>query len=255
VVFYFVAYMNKILLNWLHWYCRCDYNNIVVNQEINTMSKLVVYDPVYGGLFLKSDQYDAVRRGVQEAVGEAVFKMGYSEFAPDGATKALRNAYKANGIEPVVPQGVITQIGVSETSDQMGNSYKKVRVTIKRESDELLLSIDFGSQGDVAKRLISKLANYQSGVGVKISAWAFLEHKENRTYVNHSVSIKTVEGQEVPAKQGLFAQAKESAENIIRVANFTDKKVIDALKKSEQEKLFLRELQEAAERLLAAPEA
>jgi len=56
----------------------------------------------------------------------------------------------------------------------------------------------------------------------------------------------------VPAKQGLFAQAKQNAETIIKVANFTDKKVIDALKKSEQEKLFLRELEETCARLLVA---
>jgi len=216
------------------------------------MSKLVVYDPVYGGLFLKSDKYDAVRRRVQETVGEAVFKLGYSEFASDGATKALRQAYKENGIESIVPQGVITRAGVFETSDHMGNSYKKVRVTLKRENDELLLSIDFGSQGDVAKRLISKLANYQPGVEVKISAWALLEPRDGRTFVNHSVSMKTPDGQEVPAKQGLFAQAKQNAETIIKVANFTDKKVIDALKKSEQEKLFLRELEETCARLLVA---
>ena len=212
------------------------------------MSKLVVYDPVFGGFFLKSDKFDAVRRRVHADLGEATFKLGYSDNAPDGATKALRAAFKTNDISAVIPQGVVTHIGYAEQGDSQGNTYKKLRVTLKHEDSEFLMSVEMGT--DVAKRLISKLANYQPGQQIKISAWAMIENKGNRSYINHSVSVKTIDGSpEVPAKEGLFALAKQNAEQIIKVANLTDERVIQSLKRSEQDKVFMHELEAAAERL------
>lgn len=210
------------------------------------MSKLCVYDPIYGAFFKKTAEYDSIRAGVRSAIGEETFKRGYSDLDPSGATKALGDAFFKANIKPVTPTGIISSVGYTETDDGAGNQYKKVRISLAGE-EELLLSIDIGT--DVAKRLIAKLINYQPNEPVKISAWAILESKNGRTFINHSVSVKTLSGVEVPAKQGLFAIAKTNAEDIINAASITDKKVIDSLKKSEQNKLFLQELLATRDRL------
>ena len=210
------------------------------------MSKLVIYDPVFGAFFKKTQEFDLARALVRTELGDNLFKMGFSGDSEFGATRALRAAFKEKGIEAVIPEGVIREIAYLETADAQGNEYKKLRLLMSGTED-LIVSLDLGT--DVAKRLIAKLNNYMPETVVKISAWALLEEKEGTFYVNHSVSLKTSGGVEVPAMQGLFAQAKANAENIISAAGIKDRKVIDALKKSEQNKLFLHLLHEASKRV------
>jgi hypothetical protein len=211
------------------------------------MSKLVIYDPVYGGFFKKTQEFDLVRGLVRTELGDNLFKMGFSGDSEFGATRALKQAFKEKGIKAITPEGVIQDISYLETSDAQGNEYRKLRISLRGAVEELIISLDLGT--DVAKRLIAKLGNYMPDTVVKMNAWALLEEKAGTFYVNHSVSMKTAGGVEVPALSGLFAQAKTNAENIISAAGITDRKVIDALKKSEQNKLFLHLLQEASKRI------
>lgn len=215
------------------------------------MAKLIIYDPVYGAFFRKTDDLDRVRNQVKKVVGENTFKAGFSAGNIGGATVALKNAYQLNGIEALVPEGKVTDIGFVETRDGSGNVYQKVRVAIKGE-DDILLSIDLST--DVAKRLIAKLLNYYPGETVKITAWPILESKSGRTFVNHSVSVKTVFGEELPAAPGLFAKAKASAEAVIKslvVSGVGDPQVFGAIKKGEQIKVFKDALDRCSERMLS----
>lgn len=212
------------------------------------MAKLTVYDPVFGAFFKKTEDFDRVRNDVKKIIGEATFKAGFSAGNPGGATKALKDAFEEKGIAQVEVEGVIREVGFVETSDGAGNLYQKVRVKISG-AEELLLSIDLNT--DVAKRLIAKLLNCSVGESVKISAWPVLENKNNRTFINHSVSIKTVFGEEIPVVPGLFAKAKTNGEDAIKKlaeAGINDKKVLESVKKGEQVKLFKAELERCTAR-------
>lgn len=216
------------------------------------MSKLTVYDPVFGAFFKKTEAFDEIRNAVKKVIGEATFKAGFSAGNPGGATKALKDAFEAKRVSPVDVEGVVTEIGYVETADGAGNTYQKVRVALKGK-EELLVSIDLNT--DVAKRLIAKLLNYPVGEHIKITAWPILENKGDRTFINHSVSMKTVFGEEVPVAPGLFAKAKSNGEAAIKKlmdAGIGDKKVFESIKKGEQVKLFKAELEKCAEKLKAS---
>ncbi len=199
------------------------------------MSKLTIYDPVYGAFFLKSEQYDTVRNQVKLQIGEGIFKQGFSAGAASGATKILKATFQNAGILPVVPTGSFQGVDYVQTSDGL-NQYHKLRVMIKGDED-YLLSLDLGT--DTAKRLISKLGNCTPGQVIKVLAWPILEQKGDRSFINHSVSVKGADDVEVPAVGGLFAKAKDQAEVKINIVGSTDKKVIDSIKKAEQTKVFL----------------
>ena len=172
------------------------------------MSKLTIYDPVYGAFFFKSEQYDTVRNQVKLQIGEGIFKQGFSAGAASGATKILKATFQNAGIAPVVPAGTFEGVDYVKTSDGL-NQYHKLRVIVKGDED-YLLSLDLGT--DVAKRLISKLGSCSPGQNIKISAWPILEQKGARSFINHSVSVKGVDEVEIPAVGGLFAKAKDQAQ-------------------------------------------
>ena len=204
------------------------------------MSKLIVYEPVYGSFFFKTDELTNAKNAVKARLGETVFKQGYSAQDPAGVTQALKVAYAEAGIKPITPQGLITGVELKQTSDGT-NHYQQLWISLSAGEDLMAISVDLGS--DVAKRLLAKLNSVDTSSPVKLSAWATIENRNGRSFINHCVSIKSADGMEIPAVSGLFAQAKANADKVLELVGSSDKAVVDSVRKAEQTKVFLKQLE------------
>lgn len=196
------------------------------------MSKnLVLYSTIVGGFYAQTDELNAAIAQARQAVGDDVWKRGFSENDPQGATLAAKGAFAKHDIKPIAVKGKLTHVGFVENRDASGNLYPKVRVGLQNGEDELLLSIDLKS--DVAQRLIPKLDNCMPGLGIEISAWPTMVERAGRTFVNHAVSMKDEEGVQVPANSEFSANVKKLTDGVepaLRAAGISDPKVIAAAK-------------------------
>lgn len=204
------------------------------------MSKLAIYEPTFGAFFFKTDELTNAKNAVKARLGETVFKQGYSANDPAGVTQALKVAYAEAGIKPLAPQGRITGVELKQTSDGT-NQYQKLWISMDTGEDQFAISVDLSS--DVAKRLLAKLNSVDTNSPVKLSAWATIENRNGRNFINHCVSIKSADGVEIPAVSGLFAQAKANADKVLELVGSSDKAVVDSVRKAEQTKVFLKQLE------------
>lgn len=225
-------------------YC---YNVCNSNRTRSPMKSLILYSTIVGGFFAQTEALEAAVDAARTAVGEDVWKRGYSGAEPQGATVAANRELKKAGISALQLEGELIHVGFVENRDAQGNSYPKLRVGVQSFDDQFLLSLDL--KGDVAQRLIVKLDNCQPGDYVKISAWPTLVPRGDRQYVNHAASMKGSDGKEVPATSTFSAQVKQQTDGVeaaLRSAGVNDKKVIStakATKRVEAHKELLLKIQ------------
>ena len=196
------------------------------------MKTLVLYSTVLGHFY---EQTEAMQKAVNEArreCGEDLWKRGYTGSDPHGATSIAKHHFKAAQVEPITPQGRLKLVGYVLNRDAAGNDYPKLRVGILADDgSKLLLSLDLKS--DVAQRLLVKLAHCEQGQHIKVSAWPTPVERGGRTYINHAVSVKYVEGKEVPVDADFSKSVKnlcDGVEATLVAAGINDKRVISAAK-------------------------
>lgn len=195
------------------------------------MKSLILYSSVVGNFYASNDQLASVVDTARAAVGEDVWKRGFSGLDPKGATVAAKKALQDAGISPIKLEGELVHIGFVENRDTAGNTYPKLRVGLHYLDDQYLLSLDLKS--DVAQRLVVKLDNCEYGDYISISAWPTPVERGGRQYINHAASIKDSDGKEIRANSEFSAQVKaqtESVEATLKAAGITDKKVVATAK-------------------------
>lgn len=195
------------------------------------MKSLVLYSTIVGGFYAHNEKLEKAIGTARSNVGDDVWKKGFSGKDAEGATVAATTELNAAGITPVKVEGELKNVSFVENKDASGNVYPKLRVDIQTGEDELLLSLDLKS--DVAQRLIAKLDNCQPGDHVKLSAWATPVEKGDRTFINHAVSVKGNDGQEVKANPDFSANIKtqtDTMESTLKAAGVNDSRVISAAK-------------------------
>jgi hypothetical protein len=195
------------------------------------MKSLILYSTIVGGFYAQTDPLEKAIATARNRVGGDTWKRGYSASAADGATVAAKTELSQAGIEPVQFEGILTHVGFVENKDNAGNVYPKLRVSVKHNEDELMMSLDLKS--DVAQRMMVKLDNCKPGDHVRVSAWPTIVERAGRQFVNHAVSMKNDQGAEVPANAWFSAEVKtqtDSVEHTLRAAGIDDKKVIATAK-------------------------
>ena len=199
------------------------------------MTTLVTYSTIDGNFHAYGDHLtDAVSRA-KARVGDDVWKKGYSANDPNGATAAIRSELKNANIQPVAVEGTLLDVKYMENTDGAGNKHPKLRVDLQGEQDKLVVSLDLKS--DVAQRIIAKLDNCKPGEHLKISAWASPVQRGDRQFINHAVSIKGADSQEIRVNPELSASIKQkvdSVETSLVAAGIQDKQVINNAKTSKR---------------------
>lgn len=199
------------------------------------MKSLVLYSTISGGFYKQSEELDQAIGKAKARVGDDVWKKGFSDTDPNGATAALKDELKAAGITPVQVEGKITNVSFVENKDAAGNVYPKLRTDIVKDDEQLIVSVDLKS--DVAQRMITKLNNCKPGDDVRISAWPSPVEKGGRQYINHAVSIKDSTGTEVkttPEFSETLKNATDGVEASLKAAGIQDKQVINTAKTSKR---------------------
>ena len=199
------------------------------------MKSLVLYSTIVGGFYAQTEPFVQTMNNARAEVGGDTWKRGYSAKEPTGATATASEALYNAGIEPVQFEGELTTVGFVENTDTAGNLYPKLRVGLKQGDHELLLSVDLKS--DVAQRLMTKLDNCKPGDRVKVSAWPTVVERAGRQFVNHGVSMKNAQGQEVPANSAFSAEVKQLTEGVaatLLAAGISDKTVLNAAKSNKR---------------------
>lgn len=205
------------------------------------MKSLVIYSTVIGSFYINSDVYERAIAVARSKVGDEAWKRGYSGIEPKGPTAVGIAELKEASISFVKFEGTLKQVSFHENKDSVGNVYSKLYILIENNSpdNELLLSLDLKS--DVAQKLIVKLDNCKLGDYIRINAWPVLVDKDGRQYINHAVSMKNKEGQEVPFN-GVFSNKvkviMEETENTLKAAGVEDKKVLNSAKQAKRVSLY-----------------
>ncbi len=192
---------------------------------------LVLYSTIAGGFYAHTDDLEKAISVARSNVGDDVWKKGFSGKDSAGATVAAITELNVAGIEPVKVEGELKNVSFVENKDSAGNVYPKLRVDIANGDNVMLLSLDLKS--DVAQRLIAKLDSCQPGDHVKVAAWASPVDRGERTFINHAVSVKGCQGEEVKANSEFSSNLKtqtEALESTLKSAGISDTKVISAAK-------------------------
>ena len=192
---------------------------------------LVLYSTIAGGFYTHTENLEKAIGIARSNVGDDVWKKGFSGKDSSGATAAAITEFNEAGITPVKVEGELKNVSFVENKDSSGNVYPKLRVDIANGDNVMLLSLDL--KGDVAQRLIAKLDNCQPGDHVKVAAWASPVDRGERTFINHAVSVKGGQAEEVKVNPEFSSGIKnqtEALENTLKSAGINDTKVISAAK-------------------------
>lgn len=195
------------------------------------MKSLVLYSTIVGGFYAHNEKLEKAIGVARSNVGDDIWKKGFSGKDTEGATVAAMTELNTAGIEPVRVEGELKNVSFVENKDASGNVYPKLRVDIQHGEDEILLSLDLKS--DVAQRLIAKLDNCHPSDHIKVSAWATPVEKGDRTFINHAVSVKGCNDQEIKANPDFSTNIKNQTDNLestLKAAGINDVKVISAAK-------------------------
>jgi hypothetical protein len=191
------------------------------------MKSLVLYSTIMGGFYAQSEPLDKAVAAARASVGDDAWKRGYSGSDPAGATTVAKKELNQAGIKPVEFKGELEHVSFVENHDNAGNAYPKLRIGVKNNDDQLLLSLDLKS--DVAQRLLVKLDNCKPGDNISISAWPTFVERSGRQYVNHAASMKNIEGAEIPVNSIFSSEVKKQTDGIeasLKSAGIDDKKII-----------------------------
>ncbi len=238
--------MSKYLL---HYVLICATAHILITFErTDPMNSLVLYSTIVGGFYVQTKELEAAISSARAHVGNDTWKRGFSGGDPAGATVTAKWYLNEAQILPVAVEGELRHVGFVENRDASGNSYPKLRVGIRNADGDFLLSLDL--KGDVAQRLIVKLDNCEPGMHLKISAWPTTVTRDGRSFVNHALSLKDANGEEVRANTDFSAHTKSVTEDVVKTltsAGITDKKVVataKATKRVEAHRDLLLQIQE-----------
>lgn len=214
------------------------------------MSKeLVVYSTIVGDFFVNTPELGEAVGKARAKVGDDVWKKGFSADDPKGATAAAVAELKSAGIKPVRVEGTVNNVSYGENTDGSGNVYPKLKVDIQNNDRELLVSLDLKS--DVAQRMIAKLDGVNSGDSVKISAWASPVEKGERTFINHAVSIKNQNGEEIKVNPAFSESVKSQTQALeanLKNVGVQDKSVINTARNTKRIEIHKAKLQDIEER-------
>jgi len=196
------------------------------------MKFLILYSTILGGFYAQSEALTNAVNAARHEAGDDLWKRGYSGNDPKGATLIAKKYFRAENVAAIVPEGELQHVGFVTNRDASGNTYPKLRVgLVAANGDQLLLSLDVKS--DVAQRLIGKLDNCFPGQQIKVSAWPTTVQRDGRTFINHAVSVKGLDGKEIPTNSAFSASVKEICNGVevaLKSAGITDKKVIATAK-------------------------
>jgi hypothetical protein len=214
-------------------------------------SVLTIYSTILGGFYAKSKEFEVAMRRAHDKVGADVWKRGFSNRQADGATAAARTEIALAGIEPTRVNGNLVRVAYVENTDGSGNVYPKLRVGVENLDHEILLSLDI--KDDVAQRLISKLDNCQPGQFVVVSAWPSEVERSGRVFVNHAVSVKDENKNEIPHNSVFSGEVKKLTDGVAAVlssAGITDPKTISAAKIAKRIEAHKKQLAELSKRFV-----
>jgi len=194
-------------------------------------SVLTIYSSILGGFYAKTKEFEAAMMRARHAVGDDVWKRGFSGSQPNGATSLAQKETRAMGVAAVNVAGNLVGVSFVENTDGSGNTYPKLRVAIECVDHQILLSIDI--KDDVAQRLLSKLSNCNPDQFITISAWPTPVERNGRTFINHAVSVKDEGRVEVPANTEFSAWVKKTTDAVreaLNVVGVSDEKTIATAK-------------------------
>jgi len=209
---------------------------------------LILYSTIVGAFYAQTEELESAIGFARDEAGEDVWKRGYSGKKRGGATLIALSHFEAAGIQSVAVEGYLQHVSFVDNRDKALNHYPKLRVGVLTESgDQLMLSLDL--KGDVAQRMIVKLRNCTPGEFVTITAWVSPVERAGRQYINHAVSMKDVDGTEIPSDSAFSAQVKAACDTVaqaLKTAGINDKKVVataKANKRIESHKDLLLQIQ------------
>ncbi len=165
-----------------------------------------VHRPLLGA-FAEDAGSDPATKSAEAAIGATLGedrKLGWSE----DRQKICREIYAANKA-PVYASltGDLVDVSLASTADARGNTYHKVRLTLRNEAgDHLIVSLERDTE--LTQRLLCKLMAVEPGTCVTLGAFVESVERNGRQFANHVPTLK-VDGKEVPAVPGHFAAAAD----------------------------------------------
>jgi len=194
-------------------------------------SVLTIYSTILGGFYAKTKEFEVAMMKARASIGDETWKRGFSAGEIGGATEAARMEIRAAGIKPVTVAGNFNLAAYVENTDAANNVYKKLRVGIDCFDHQILLSVDL--KDDVAQRLISKLYTARPDQFLTISAWPTVVERNGRSFINHAVSVKDENKQEIPASKEFSEHVKKQTDGVqaaLSTVGVTDNKTVAAAK-------------------------
>ncbi|UTV80118.1 hypothetical protein MQE22_08790 [Acidithiobacillus sp. YTS05] len=205
---------------------------------------------VNGFVTINDGQTNEALAEAKAEVGDATWKQGHS---PE-TEKVVRAAMKSHGARYETElTGKLTGVALAETHAN-GSTFQKLRVTLEKEDDKLILSADLDSE--FAQRLLAKLdraSQEHAGQVVTIGGFAETVERDGKSFTNHVATMKDAEGKEIPAVPGHFEKAQEQVaakQEPLKQAGMGDnKKILNEVAATTREAYFATVVQEIGERL------
>jgi hypothetical protein len=201
------------------------------------------HNTIVSGFILVNDgSTDAALFEARHQIGDPDWKTGYSEDKCK-ITRALFKKHAAQWLTKL--SGPFTGLTTTETKDNSGNVYQKVRVHIGKD----ILSLDLGTE--FCERLLPKLeaaiTNGRPGIQIAVSAFPTTVERNGRVFVNHVASVKDADGVEIKGESHFRAaqDASATAVSAMEKAGVKAKPALQAARKAAKEQYFL----ELAERI------
>lgn len=178
---------------------------LIAKTNGNNGVTLVEFSTVLGGFVTVRDR-DSIR-ATASRFGDR-WKQGYS--GNTGVTKDATEELNAKGVQVFEGvSGVLSSVRYDEGTDGR-NVYRKVRIALTAPEGKTTVTVPLS--GDVAPRLLTKLANAVPGQFIQVKAWMSTVEKGGITYANASVSVKDADNAEVPTSD-LSVTVKAAREN------------------------------------------
>lgn len=147
---------------------------------------------------------EAAKKAILAKIGDNEVKKGWS-----AEREAICLAIYAEHKAPIYKKidGELVDVSQATTSDGRGNTYHKVRLTMRNSSgDRVIVSLDRDTE--FTQRLLCKLIVVEPGTPVTLAMFVEPVERNGRQFVNYIPTLK-VSGKEVAAAPGHFAAAAE----------------------------------------------
>ena len=198
----------------------------------------LTYNPVAGcfvhaGADPLAKQTDAALNSARALVSQDAWKRGHSFELQNGPTMHAIDALSAfdGGIVQTCC-GRLNGVFKSETKDDAGNIYSKMRLVFNGKSEENdVLSLEMGHE--MTQQLIQRILNVKRGDFLIIKPTIESVDRNGRIYANHNCIVKTEDDQLLLPVSGLWKKAQAEANQAalkLQEAGFKEAKMLNTAK-------------------------